>query len=307
MPKILTFDGGGIKGVIPAAIISEIERRTKKRASELFDLFAGTSTGAIIALALAKKEPLYAYEVLDLYNRHGADIFNRSLFHKIKTLFGMLGPKYPADGLTNTLSQYFGDSKLSECIKSVVIPTFNLTEEKPYFFSCNKNLTRLRTFHYNSVVSLNQDYPLTSVIRATTAAPTYFAPCEIGNSLYIDGGIFANDPSICAVVEAMLNWPGEEIKLVSLGCGSFKLNSISSTGWGLVRWAVPLSEIAFSAGLADYQCRQLVKNYWRFQAEIPADLKMDKISDVSRLKAIAEDFIVSNNREINNICSMLTS
>src|SRR3954469_18377138 len=101
--RVLSIDGGGIRGVIPALVLTELERRAGRRTFELFDLIAGTSTGGILACALCAPDPLPASQLVGLYEERGPDIFDRSLFQRIKSAEGLIDEKYDAAGLEAAL------------------------------------------------------------------------------------------------------------------------------------------------------------------------------------------------------------
>jgi uncharacterized protein len=170
--KILAIDGGGMRGVIPATVLMEMEKRTGKAAAGLFDLIAGTSTGGILALGLAKPgadgRPEYtAGDLRELYFEHGAVIFPHpgfpvTLWNTVKRPFA---DKYSASGIEGVLQQYFGDARLREACCDLLIPSYEIQLRQPWFFRSN----RART---NGAY----DFALRDVGRATSAAPTYFPP-----------------------------------------------------------------------------------------------------------------------------------
>ncbi len=126
--KILSIDGGGIRGIIPAVILGELERKTGKAASSLFDLIAGTSTGGILALGLVKPNqdgsPHYsAMDLVGLYESNGSRIFSRSLLHRVLALGRFSKAKYSTTGLEKVLQEYFGETMLSEALTGLVVPS----------------------------------------------------------------------------------------------------------------------------------------------------------------------------------------
>jgi uncharacterized protein len=201
--KVLSIDGGGIRGIIPAMVLGEIEDRTGKPASELFDLIAGTSTGGILALGLAKptvgsNKPQYkAEELAELYEKEGGRIFSRSVWHRTRALGSTLEEKYPSEGIEGVLDEYFGETRLQDALTNVLVAAYEIERRIPWFFRSERAKERI-----------DYDFPMKQVARATSAAPTYFEPVKIGaegSSDYyalIDGGVFANNPALCAYVEA---------------------------------------------------------------------------------------------------------
>lgn len=216
MKKILSIDGGGIKGVFPAAFLAALERNTEKRVVDHFDLIVGTSTGGIIALGLGLGVP--AADILRLYTEEGPAIFGqleRPIIGRFERLLRglrrLFRGKYSAVGLTSALEGVFKDRLLGESKTRLVVPSFDRKRGTVYIFKTAHD-ARLRTDYKERVVD---------VALATAAAPTYFPSHTLkhGESL-IDGGIWANDPVGLAAVEAvgLLKWDPEELRILSVGC-----------------------------------------------------------------------------------------
>src|SRR4051812_7565754 len=139
--SVLAIDGGGIRGIIPARVLQEIELRLDRPVSELFDLVAGTSTGGLVALGLTKpahpgaSTPAYAAsDLVALYRDRGAEIFHASRARRIATANGLLGVRYPAGPIEAVLAAQFGDTMLSEALTQVVVPSYDLSKPAPFFF-----------------------------------------------------------------------------------------------------------------------------------------------------------------------------
>src|SRR3954464_7820652 len=234
--RILSIDGGGIRGIIPALVLVELEKRSGKRTFELFDLIAGTSTGGILACALCAPGPLPASQVVGLYRDRGPDIFDRSLFQRIKSAEGLLDEKYDPAGLDKALKDILSDKRLSEAKPDLIVPSYDTNSPAPYFFKTTK-----------ARESPADDFPLSTVARATSAAPTYFEAEQVGDKSLVDGGVFAVNPGMCALAEVLRFKPGAEVVLLSLGTGQRTTkrpwNEIKD--WGLVEWARPILEVVF--------------------------------------------------------------
>jgi len=227
MRRILTIDGGGIKGVFPAAFLTALEQRLGGAVADHFDLIAGTSTGGIIALGLGLG--LSAAEMLDLYKVHGARIFPRQRF---LTLMSLIRAKYDYQPLRDALVGAFASRRLGESRNRLLIPSLNLAAERVHIY---------KTSHHPKLV---HDYkmPAVEVALATVAAPTYFPIHLSPEGLpYIDGSLWARNPMALAIVEAIgvLDWPRDEIQVLSLGCTSEHLNvswqkriSLGASYWG---------------------------------------------------------------------------
>ena len=203
MPRILSIDGGGIRGIIPAVVLAELEQRTGRAISDCFDLIAGTSTGGIIALALtrpdARGRPQYsAADVAGFYEDLGPAIFARDALHRAATLDSLAGPRFDSAALRRALAEYFGDTRLSEALRDVLVTSYDIERREPFFFKSHYARTRA-----------DRDFAMRDVGAATAAGPTYFEPVRIetqdhvGYRALVDGGVFANNPTMCAWVEAL--------------------------------------------------------------------------------------------------------
>jgi len=219
--KVLCVDGGGIRGLIPALVLAEIEQRTGRRIAELVDLVAGTSTGGIVACGLTRPgpdgRPLYsAQELADIYVEEGPRIFHRSLLKRIFSVGGWIDERYEDDGLNSALARYLGDAKLSDAVTDVFVTAYDISGRFAFFFRS----ARARD-------DPAYDFPLVQVGRATAAAPSYFEPTEVtdvaGTRTYplIDGGVYAVNPSMCAFADvAAAGRVGELELMLSLGTAS---------------------------------------------------------------------------------------
>jgi patatin-like phospholipase/acyl hydrolase len=342
--RILSIDGGGIRGIIPAVLLAEIERLTGRPACELFDLIAGTSTGGIIALGLtvpgeqnsgAGRRPRWsANDLADLYHREGPKIFHRSLVRTIETVDGLLVEKYGAKGLEEALERYMGGALLSDALTDVLIPSYDIQKHEPFFFKSFRPRPHAGPAPRDSTVKSGSgdpspssaDYPMTVVARATSAAPTYFEPDHVLTSLpgsappdyaLVDGGTFANNPAMCAYAEALRNQPGADVFVVSLGTGRLT-DSISygqARHWGLVQWARPLLGVIMdgSSAAIDYQLDELLGSdvgHFRFQAELEGvsdSLDDASVSNMDGLRELAEASIASNAGRLAQVCERLSA
>ncbi len=266
--RVLAIDGGGIRGIVPAKLLAEIEARTGKPISQSFDLVCGTSTGGIIALGLSVPDPdtlgqpkYTAAELVDFYRENGPAIFDQNIFQKLRGLAGrylgsdklerglghtseianrlflsMGKPRYDPAGLEQALADKFGGTKLSDALVSVMIPAYDQLQKGAQFLA----------FHKESEGS-GPDFLMRDAARATSAAPTYFPPATVwslpggtdaatGAILgaekfsFVDGGIHSNNPAEDALVDAeTLKAPDQEIVVVSIGTGEFRTHTDPET------------------------------------------------------------------------------
>jgi patatin-like phospholipase/acyl hydrolase len=152
--RVLSIDGGGIRGIIPALVLAEVEKRSGRRVFELFDLIAGTSTGGILACALCAPDPLPAQQLVAIYEEEGPSIFDRSLWQRVRSAEGLLDEKYDAAALDRALERFLADKRLAESKPDLLVPAYNMGEPGPYFFKTRKAREE------------GEDFPLSEVGRA---------------------------------------------------------------------------------------------------------------------------------------------
>ena len=235
MKKILCIDGGGIKGVFAASFLASIEKQINGKVSDYFDLIVGTSTGGIIALNLGLESS--AHETLGFYKEYGKSIFAGNRF--LKRYRHILYSKYDQGALKLALEKTFGNKKLGDSKKRLVIPSLDLNTGKVYIH---------KTAHHPRFTN---DYlrSMLNVALSTSAAPTFF-PAHLlpSGSPLVDGGIWANNPTGMAVVEALgiLKWSPESLKILSIGCTSSPIKKIKFRR-GKLYWAYRASDLFMRA------------------------------------------------------------
>jgi patatin-like phospholipase/acyl hydrolase len=311
MVSILSIDGGGIRGIIPAAFLAAFEKRTGKPICELFDIIAGTSTGGILAAALTVPgsggKPKYTVEqVRAAYFEHGGEIFHHSLIRTVTTLGGLIRPIYSPRVLDRMLEQYLGDARLHTTLTEILVTAYDMTSDTPWFFK-----TSFAKEHRDDP---ENDPLLSQVVRATAAAPTYFPPLAMEGHCLVDGGVFATNPAVCAYAQARVMYPGEkEFLVVSLGTGlQIQARSCSEVkNWGILHWAVPISGVMLNSSNAtvNYQMRAITgTNYIHFQVPLAADATgMDDASDANMhmLDDLAQKAVTQESEAIDQVCRML--
>jgi len=224
--QILSLDGGGIRGLFSAALLAAIEEDLKTTIVDHFDLIAGTSTGGIIALGLGLG--MRPREIVDFYLRHGPSILRNPL--RVRTMRHWFRAKYSAAPLASALRDVFGDQYFWQSKKRLVIPAYNLGEDDVYIF---------RTPHHER---LKRDYrvPAWTIALATAAAPTFFPSCrDVDRLRLIDGGVWANNPAMVAVVECVGTLGVEAGSIGMLSIGTYeavtsrpeRLNSGGKLAW----------------------------------------------------------------------------
>ena len=301
--RILSIDGGGIRGIIPAKILAEIEKRTEKRIFQLFDMIVGTSTGGILALALTMPnrgqdhdnlQQNTAEELVEFYRTKGKEIFHRlPLIGKVATL---VKAQYSPEHMQRILANHFQETRLQDALCEVIIPSYEMGIAYPWFFKSAR-----------AKCDANYDFLMKDVALATSAAPTFFPPHHIPTTVedeetgkekeiirqFIDGGVYANHPAMCAVAEIKGRCPDAQILLVSLGTGERALRyERNRRRWGVSFWFKSIFDVMFdgASDTVNYQLEQLMPffsastdeeiGYYRFQFQLSEKNKdMDDASD----------------------------
>lgn len=331
MKKILSIDGGGIRGIIPGQVLVSLEKKLQAkvgnpnaRLADFFDFFAGTSTGGILTCIYLcpseednQKARFSAEEAVDLYIKNGSKIFDLSVWQRIVSADGISDEKYDASALEKLLKRYFKSLTLSQLIKPCIIPSYDIQKRRAHFFAQ----------HDFQKKGEGSDYLIRDVCRATSAAPTYFEAAlseSISGISYplIDGGVFANNPALCAYSEvcgADGNLSAKDMFVVSLGTSSVnaKYDYNKAKNWGSVNWIKPVIDIMMS-GASETTHYHLTKmfnaigrptQYVRFQ---PTDLRnantaMDDATEqnIAALVEVGKETAQDCDKELDRIVNIL--
>jgi patatin-like phospholipase/acyl hydrolase len=307
--KVLAIDGGGIRGIIPAVILSELQNRLGKDLSQTFDLISGTSTGGIIALGIGTAcnngKPYSPGQLVDLYVQNGPGIFAKSWLTSLSATFR---PKYSPDALESTLERFFQATEFSSAFTPLLISSYDLQHQLPFFFKSHR-----------IAADPSFNWKVTAIARATSAAPTFFPPFHLtrGAEDYalVDGGVFVNNPSMAAYAEARKLYPAAtRVVLVSVGTGDRqdRITYNTAKDWGLLGWAkqiVPVLMDSVSEAV-DYELAALPEcSYHRLQvSDLPgASAEMDNVTpdNLTNLQTIAKNYVVSASADLDKICAEL--
>jgi len=282
--RILSLDGGGVKGVFPASFLATIEDTINDNIANYFDLIVGTSTGGIIALGLGLG--FSAKEILKFYETKGPKIFAGASWMRCLRQIGI--SKYSTTALKCALEDLFKQKRLGNSKKRLVVPSFNLETGEVHVY---------KTCHHPR---FEIDYKETAVnvALATAAAPTYFPThrSAAGTPL-IDGGMWANNPMGFAVVEAIgiLGEIPDSLRVLSLGCTYEPLN----VNWGRflplgrLYWGVKIADVFMSAqSSSSLGIAQLLaghENVIRINPIVPQGrFGLDKVREISSLKGLGD-------------------
>lgn len=279
MYKVLSIDGGGIRGLIPVRILERLEVHHPGIVQE-FDLFAGSSTGAVLAGGFAFG--LKARYMRQMYQSFGSEVFSDTLWDDILDLKYILGADYKIENLQSLLERVIGDTKLGQLSKKVLIATYDLKDDtrdpprwKPKFF------------HNFPDSKGDEGERLVDVVIRSAAAPVYF-PVYQG---YVDGGVAAINPSTCALAQAF-HEGFLDVRLLSMGTGTNpRCLDVQDGNWGIAKWGLNLVNMFMDGGgeVADYQCRQILRDqYYRLQPLLRETIALDDWRATDKLIAIAD-------------------
>jgi patatin-like phospholipase/acyl hydrolase len=307
--KVLSIDGGGIRGIVPAVILAEFQKRLGRPLCTFFDLIAGTSTGGIIALGIGTAcnngAPYDPDELVNLYRQNGPQIFKKGLLTGEVEVFH---PKYSPGGLETVLAKFFGTTELKTALTPLLISSYDLQSQLPFFFKSHR-----------IAQDSKWNWPVASVARATSAAPTYFPPLHLvrGEEDYalVDGGVFVNNPAMAAYAEARALYSGRgDVLVISVGTGDRNdaITYAKASDWGLLGWARQIAPVLMDSvsEAVDYEVQQILgENYRRLQ--LPnlnsSEAEMDNVepANLAHLQDIAESYVATISNMIDDICNQL--
>lgn len=298
---ILSIDGGGMRGIVPLAVLRRFEKLLQEKGfkgnlASAFDLVSGTSTGGLIALCSTCSDKPDLDVLQEQYLTLGKTIFPAS-GKRVSQIRQISSDKYPVNGIEEVITQWFGEKKLSCASTKTLIMAYDLSEGKEAVF---------KSWDENPV-------SVFTAARATSAAPTYFAPLISGNHIYVDGGIIANNPAVYALNEARKLWPD---------CSKFTIISLSTAGashkmtkdqfGGILSWVSHISPMYMTA--QKRTCDNILENYpgveyIRIDNQMDQDIKMDE-TDPSVLEALrdkGEEIFRDNEQLFESLAEKLVS
>jgi patatin-like phospholipase/acyl hydrolase len=272
--NILCCDGGGARGMITATFIKTLEENLNIKCSEFFDMFAGTSIGALNSCGIGYLKNT-GKELQDYYSLKNLNLLMKQSFLDKTMGLVQLWPKYDGIGKTNMIKEIFGENTfIGECDKDIIIPTYDINNREPRIFTSNlKN-------------NDNNDSLICKILDATSAAPAYYPCVKIGKEWYIDGGVVANNPTITAISKARKylrkrNQTHRNICVLSIGTG-YKTESIDghlAKKWGGIEWMKNnLIDICMDETIVHQQVSWILdkNHYVRINSKL---LKVDDVMD----------------------------
>lgn len=306
---ILAIDGGGLRGIVPLAILQTVESITGKKVQETFDLFAGTSTGGLIACCLTLRDekdpaqPKYSLQqVADIYTNHGSTIFPvRSGWNKLlHRLISLVAPAYGPEGIDKVLRCFIGEQTILEALRPVLVPTYDLCSNQPVFFKSSE-----------ASGDPTANAKVYDVCRATSAAPTYLPAYSFIHKKKlltgIDGGVYVNNPSMAALAEISRYGDAgfyhkkdgskvayEDIRILSLGTGSYEgtITREQAISWGQLQWITRITDIMMKGvnKSTHYEASEMLDmgQYLR----LSVDIQEERYSDMADASAGTRQYLL---------------
>jgi patatin-like phospholipase/acyl hydrolase len=330
---ILSIDGGGIRGIIPGTILALIEQKLQDqlydpgaRLVDYIDFVAGTSTGGILGCGMLIPDeqnpirPKYTLaDVVELYLKNGEVIFSNPTSQKVKSLNGLIDEKFSNHSLKKSLNEYFGDTLLSQLIRPCLFTSYDIEQRKAKFFKQAK-----------ACESESDNFYVRDLGQATSAAPTYFETALIQSRSsesfpLIDGGVFANNPAMCAYAEVrkcifgdIANPTSKDMLMLSIGTGSVTkaVPYKKAKNFGMVEWIKPLIDIMMSGNseTVSHQLEWLFdagnnkEGYIRLEPEIGdanSDMANATPRNMAALKKAGIQFVEKNREKIDELVKNL--
>jgi patatin-like phospholipase/acyl hydrolase len=322
--RILSIDGGGLRGVVPITILKKLETLTGKPVWKNFDLIAGTSTGGLLACALTmpkerqsqlQSEKYSLDDLMAMYLNRGCEIFTppKGLKRLLGSVVGAFSPVFSDEGIHKVFADVCGDARLNEALTPILVSTYDLNNNKPLFF-------KSRSARQNP----EQNIRIYDIARATSAGPTYLPAYELiypngtdhPKRLCIDGGVFINNPSMAALAELSkhhmayhFNESEEDIDydnvfVMSVGTGTYsgKISAEEAKNKGKLFWATRIADVMMRGvnQTTDYAMKEMMAqgNYIR----LSIDIKDEKHSEMSRAEKETADYLITETHQqvLNN-------
>lgn len=316
--RILSCDGGGIRGLLSAVWLSRLEKKLGTPLRDHFDLIAGTSTGSILACAVSLGIP--ADDIVQMYMTRSREVFppfEARIWERVQRTFtdGLSAPRYDGKGLEKVLKEVFGKREFGELtVRPTLVVSYNAFDRQAIVFKNNREAYA--------------HLPVWEVVRASCAAPVYF-PAHVmtlnrAQIPLIDGGVVANNPTACAVAEAIRvvrerygkgKYTLEDFVVASFGTGraSKQISIAEARSWGGLQWVLPVIDVIFDgvSGAVDYVAGQILppNRYYRFQCRLESAYEaLDNAAqeNINSLISIAEAYLAAEgDKRLDDLAAVL--
>lgn len=313
--RILSVSGGALFGLADLEILMEIEKRSGKQIYELFDFFAGASTGAIVSTLLLfplddTGRPMTVARAAKAYETLSSEVFAVSDLHRILTVNGLFGPRFKNDARLHLAEQRFGDATFNDLLRPAMFPSYS-SREKGFKLFKNWDEKEANIF-------------LSALVSAVTSAPVFFPSLRLigganGDDFISDAALILNAPGEIGYLHARINVPeAHEFIVVMLNTNQvMNLSDATSVYGGLLEWEFPMLEMAFRGEAsvsvhalerhADFESTVDVKTVV-MAPEIPADIGAFDASpeNVATIRRLGQDFVRENSDLIDETVALLT-
>ena len=283
--RILSIDGGGVRGLYASVLLKRIAEKVPGFLQKVV-LFAGTSSGSFMAMGLA--QDIQPSEIVSFFQKHAETIFQKPPLGNLQSLWGWITARYVQRGRQDALREIFGDRKIGDLKKYVLIPSFDLDNQGK-----KGHVRQWKPKFYHNFPGSESDGEerIVDIAMRSSAAPTYF-PLYQG---FMDGGVVANNPSMAALAQALDAETGgqvlQDIRLLSIGTGFVAQYEETHLNWGKIRWGLKSTYLLFDGmlGVANYQCSRLLgEHYHRLAPVLREAISLDARHCTAELIAQAE-------------------
>lgn len=314
--RVLSIDGGGMRGLLALHCLDYLEKKSGRPVSELFDVMVGTSSGAFIVAALSapldRSTPRFtAAELIKEFPKVWSKTMETPVFHPLLSLEGRTAPKYLTRVRQTVFQEFFGAAQVADALTTTILPAYSIQSRAPFLFA--SDMGKSTTFSGTSGRAITEagDYFLADAVTAATCNPAVASPSKIPNTtgdqseLLIGAEIYANNPSLLALNEALLRFPGKQCVLISLGAG---MESVApeknAVGWNVA--GSPEEIVRFAAEASQLTNAQIVSSFHRFgSGPVAASIRLDPPLPADVLPQ--EDCSEKNVKDLTALATKLTS
>lgn len=284
--RVLSIDGGGMRALLALKCLEYLEKRSGRPVCELFDVMVGTSSGAFVVAALSAPldhdTPRFtAAELIREFPKLWAGTLETPVIHSLLSLDGRTAPKYLTQARQKVFQGFFGDTQVGAALTTIILPAYSTKEQVPFLFASDMGKSTSFSGAKGRAITEAGDFFLADAVTAATCDPAVSAPSKITNSAgdqtetLVGGGIYANNPTLLALSEALLRYPGKQCVLISLGAGvSPTVPEDAASGW---RKSGEAEEIMrFAAEASQFTTSQITSSLHRFgSGPVAAYIRLD--------------------------------
>jgi|GEM_PF-2864607 len=314
--RVLAVDGGGMRGLLALKCLEYLEKRSGRPVCELFDVMVGTSSGAFVVAALAvpldHDTPRFtAAELIKEFPGLWAKTLKTSLIHPLLSLEGRTAPKYFTRTRQKVFQEFFGDTQVGAALTTIILPAYSTKDQVPFLFASDMGKSTSFSGASGRAITEAGDFFLADAVTAATCDPAVSAPSKITNSArdqtetLVGAGAYANNPSLLALSEALLRYPGKQCVLISLGAGvSPTVPEDAASGWRKSGDAEEIMRIAAEA--SQFTNAQISSSLLRFgSGPVAAYIRLDIPLPANALPA--DDGSEQNAKDLAALAEKLTS